>query len=135
MLTYLNTLRAFTEQNKNCYTLPAIAMSRYIITAMFFYANYDSLSAPPTFDLQIDGNKIVTVVSSSDKIQYYEIIYRCQKANMSVCLARTHDGQFPFISSLEAWRIPSTMYTGMSQDLAWINTYRYNYGTDNWITG
>ncbi|KAI3450470.1 hypothetical protein Pfo_007135 [Paulownia fortunei] len=134
-LSYLNTLRAFTEQNKNCYTLPALAMNRYFIRAVFFYANYDGLSNPPSFDLQIDGNKVVTVVSSSTEVRYYEILYWCQRSSISVCLARTQSDQFPFISSLEAWSIPDTMYARMSQDLAWLNSYRYNYGTDVGITG
>ncbi|PIN23959.1 Non-specific serine/threonine protein kinase [Handroanthus impetiginosus] len=133
-LAILNTLRVFTQQNKNCYTLPAQTEDRYFLRAIFFYANYDGLSRPPTFDLQIDGNKWVTIVSSSTEVLYYEILYLSQRPNISVCLARTQNEQFPFISSLEAWKIPSTMYTRMSQNSAWLNSYRYNYDQpDSWI--
>ncbi|RVW57063.1 putative LRR receptor-like serine/threonine-protein kinase [Vitis vinifera] len=44
--------------------------------------------------------------------------------NISVCLARTHDNQFPFISSLELWPMDDDMYEGMSRDLAWHQSYR-----------
>ncbi|KAK2987723.1 hypothetical protein RJ640_015388 [Escallonia rubra] len=127
----LDSFRLFTEQNKNCYTLPVSQPSRYFIRAAFNYGNYDKLSKPPTFDLEIDGNKWTTVVTSLTKIKFYEVIYTSRGDNVSVCLARTKANQFPFISSLEAWPIPDTMYTQMSRNLAWLNSYRYNYGTND----
>ncbi|KAL2487821.1 Leucine-rich repeat transmembrane protein kinase protein [Forsythia ovata] len=135
-LALLNTLRAFPMQNKNCYALPARATTRYFIRAIFLYGNYDSLSKPPTFDLEIDGNKWMTVVSSSTEILHYEIIYTTTGDTISVCLARTQANQFPFISSLEAWPIfDNNVYIHMNRDLAWLNTYRYNYGANDWILG
>ncbi|KAA8549548.1 hypothetical protein F0562_001434 [Nyssa sinensis] len=132
----MNSLRSFTQQNKNCYTLPITTQTaRYFIRAMFKYGNYDGNSNPPTFDLEIDGNKWTTVVSSSATIVYHEVIYTSKGDNISVCLARTQAKQFPFISSLEALPLPDTMYTGMSRELAWLNTYRYNYGAEDWIVG
>ncbi|KAL2470430.1 Leucine-rich repeat transmembrane protein kinase protein [Abeliophyllum distichum] len=134
-LALLNTLRAFPMQNKNCYALPARA-TRYFIRAIFLYGNYDNLLKPPTFDLEIDGNKWMTVVSSSTEILHYEIIYTSTGDTISVCLARTQANQFPFISSLEAWPIfDSNAYIHMNRDLAWLNTYRYNYGANDWILG
>ncbi|KAK3024461.1 hypothetical protein RJ639_043182, partial [Escallonia herrerae] len=127
----LDSFRLFTEQNKNCYTLPMSQPSRYFIRAAFNYGNYDKLSKPPPFDLEIDGNKWTTVVTSLTKIEFYEVIYTSRGDNVSVCLARTKANQFPFISSLEAWPIPDTMYTQMSRSLAWLNSYRYNYGTND----
>ncbi|KAA8543922.1 hypothetical protein F0562_021901 [Nyssa sinensis] len=134
-LQLLNTLRVFKQQNKNCYTLPVSNTARYFIRATFHYGNYDGLSKPPTFDLEIDGNKWMTVVSSLTDALYYEVIYPSKGDNISVCLARTWDNQFPFISSLEAWPLPDTMYREMNRDLAWLNSYRYNYGATYWIIG
>ncbi|CAI9776714.1 unnamed protein product [Fraxinus pennsylvanica] len=135
-LGLLNTLRAFTTQNKNCYALPALATTRYFIRATFLYGNYDRLSKPPNFDLEIDGNKWMTVVSSSTEIFHYEIIYTSMGDTISVCLAQTMVNQFPFISSLEAWPIlDNNMYIHMNRDLAWLNSYRYNYGANDWILG
>ncbi|KAK2997151.1 hypothetical protein RJ639_025462, partial [Escallonia herrerae] len=127
----LDSFRLFTEQNKNCYALPMSQPSRYFIRAAFNYGNYDKLLKPPTFDLEIDGNKWMTVVTSLTKIEFYEVIYTSRGDNVSVCLARTKANQFPFISSLEAWPIPDTTYTQMSRSLAWLNSYRYNYGTND----
>ncbi|KAK3010792.1 hypothetical protein RJ639_012606 [Escallonia herrerae] len=127
----LDSFRLFTEQNKNCYTLPMSQPSRYFIRAAFNYGNYDKLSKPPPFDLEIDGNKWTTVVTSLTKIEFYEVIYTSRGDNVSVCFARTKANQFPFISSLEAWPIPDKMYTQMGRNLAWLNSYRYNYGTND----
>ncbi|KAK3010793.1 hypothetical protein RJ639_012607 [Escallonia herrerae] len=131
----LNSLRAFTQQNKNCYNLPTTASSRYFLRAAFYYGNHDGLSNPPTFDLEIDENKWTTVVSSLVAPVYYEVIYASKGDNIFVCLAQTVANQFPFISSLEAWPIPDTMYNHMDRNLAWLNSYRYNYGTKDLILG
>ncbi|KAH6766209.1 hypothetical protein C2S52_017192 [Perilla frutescens var. hirtella] len=134
-LAIFQTLRVFTDQNKNCYTLPRTSSYGYFIRAAFLYANYDGLSRPPTFDLEIDGNKWTTVVTSSTDYTYYEILYWTQNRNISVCLARTQNDQFPFISSLESWTISYDMYTVMSHDMAWLKSYRYDYGPNNGILG
>ncbi|KAK2974058.1 hypothetical protein RJ640_015390 [Escallonia rubra] len=134
-LEVLNSLRVFTQQNKNCYTVPANEMTRYFVRASFHYGNYDLLKKAPTFDLQIDGNKWMTVVSNLSAPVYYEIIYTSKGDNISVCLARTQANQFPFISSLEVWPIPTNIYTRMSQTLAWLKSYRLNYGANDLILG
>ncbi|XP_022728677.1 uncharacterized protein At1g24485-like [Durio zibethinus] len=131
----LNTLRVFKEQNKNCYTLPTPTSTRYLVRAMFLYGNYDGLSKPPTFDLQFDGNKWATVVTTMTNFTYYEMIYATKGESISVCLARTQDQQFPFISSLESLPLPADMYAQMRRDMAWFNSYRYNYGANDWILG
>ena len=131
----LNTLRVFTTQNKNCYSLPTPSPARYFIRAAFYYGNYDDLSKPPTFDLEFDGNKWATVETSLTDITDFELVYANRGDNISVCLARTFHDQFPFISSLELWPLPDSMYAGMSRDLAWLKSYRYNYGANDWILG
>ncbi|KAL4333264.1 hypothetical protein GQ457_07G033960 [Hibiscus cannabinus] len=132
-----NNLRAFTIQNKNCYSLPATTSLRYFVRAVFYYGNYDGLSNPPTFDLEFDGNKWATVVTATTTIVYYEMIYVAQGDIISICLARTNDKQFPFISILESWPVPDQMYSNMTYDRAWFNGYRYNYGagSNDWILG
>ncbi|KAK6926907.1 Malectin-like domain [Dillenia turbinata] len=124
----LNTLRLFTQQNKNCYTLPAQAGTRYFIRAGFFYGNYDNRSDPPTFDLELEGNEWATVVTYADRPVYNEVIYTSKKDNISTCLVRTKDDQYPFISTLEALPLSADMYSNMSRDLAWFKSYRYSYG-------
>lgn len=135
-----NDLRVFKEQNKNCYTLPTPTPGRYFIRAAFFYGNYDGNAQAPTFDLQIDGNRWTTVVTTpSWPPVYYESIYPTQGNTVSVCLARTQDGQFPFVSTLEIWPLVGGIYENMPTDIAWHKSYRYNYGRDenpdDWILG
>ncbi|XP_056165596.1 probable LRR receptor-like serine/threonine-protein kinase At1g05700 [Syzygium oleosum] len=135
-----NSLRAFTQQNKNCYTLPTPTQAKYFIRGSFYYGNYDGQSKPPTFDLEFDGNKWASVVTSATRLQFHELIYMPKGENISVCLARTQDKQFPFISILEIWPLDDNMYEGMSGDVAWLRSYGYNYGggsndLENWILG
>lgn len=134
-LDQLRTLRVFKEQNKNCYSLPAPTTDRYFIRAMFHYGNYDGLSNPPTFDLQFDGNKWITVQTSLSDTIFHEVVYASKGNNISVCLARTQDNQFPFISMLEIWAIPDDSYDIMTRDKAWIKAYRYSYGGSDVILG
>lgn len=131
----LNTLRVFTDQNKNCYTLPTPTSTKYLVRAMFLYGNYDGLSNPPVFDLQFDGNKWATVVTTITDFVYHEMVYATKGDSISICLARTRDQQFPFISRLESLPLATDMYAQMRRDLAWFNSYRYNYGATDRILG
>ncbi|KAJ9178221.1 hypothetical protein P3X46_010121 [Hevea brasiliensis] len=123
----------FKEQNKNCYSLPAPTIDRYFIRAMFHYGNYDGLSNPPTFDIQFDGNKWTTVTTSLTDTTFHEVVYTSKGNNISVCLARTQDNQFPFISMLKVWAMPDDAYDIMTKDKAWVKAYRYNYGGSDLI--
>lgn len=74
--------------------------------------------------------------SSLSTTAYYEVIYTSKGGNVRVCLAKTREGEDPFISTLEAWPIDDDrMYKEMSRDLAWMNSYRYNYGAGYMILG
>ncbi|PPD92135.1 hypothetical protein GOBAR_DD10962 [Gossypium barbadense] len=131
----LNTLRVFSEQSKNCYTIPTPTSTRYFMRAMFWYGNYDGHSKPPTFDLEFDGNKWATVVTNTTSFTYYEMIYATKGDSISICLARTRDQEFPFIPRLESLPLPDDMYPQMRRDMAWFISYRYNYGADDRILG
>ncbi|KAK1272248.1 putative LRR receptor-like serine/threonine-protein kinase MEE39 [Acorus gramineus] len=126
-------LRYFKDQNKNCYTLPSFKDMKYLIRAGFYYGNYNGLSKPPVFDLQFDGNTWVTVVSLIDEPVYYEVIYLARGDVISICLARTRENEFPFISSLEAVPLSDGMYQSMSSDYAYLTSYRYHFGEDGII--
>lgn len=60
----MNSLRFFPDQNKVCYVVYISTGFKYLIRAGFYYGNYDGQMRPPTFDLQIDGNKWATIVTS-----------------------------------------------------------------------
>ncbi|KAI6685695.1 hypothetical protein NL676_031608 [Syzygium grande] len=103
--TQLKTLRVFPKHKRNCYALPAEASSlsefTYLIRASFYYGNYDGHSHPPTFELEVEGMKWATIVTSNTKPQFYELLYYSKKENISVCLVQTKHKQFPFINALE----------------------------------
>ncbi|KAK6926908.1 Malectin-like domain [Dillenia turbinata] len=131
----LGTLRFFTQQNKNCYTLPATPSTQYLIRAAFYYGDYDDLLQPPVFDLALDENKWTTVITVNTTWVYHEVIYTSKRDHISVCLIRTKDKQYPFISSLESTPLSEWIYPNMTRDLAWLKSYRYAYGASKWIFG
>ncbi|OMP02724.1 hypothetical protein COLO4_10875 [Corchorus olitorius] len=57
----MSTLKYFpNSSDQNCYTIPTNPkIVKYLIRVGFFYDNYDNLNNPPTFDLFIDGKKMV----------------------------------------------------------------------------
>lgn len=131
----ISTLRYFPEQNKNCYSLPAVAQKRYFTRALFCYGKFDGLSRSPSFGLEFDGNKWTTVSNPTAEPQYYKLVYTSGGDFISVCLARTPDKQYPYISALELWPLSDDMYATMGQDRAWTTSYRYNYGATESIMG
>ncbi|KAJ0046813.1 hypothetical protein Pint_06175 [Pistacia integerrima] len=78
------------------------------VPAGFFYGNYDGLSKPPTFDLQLDGGFRATVDTSASEEGpiFQEILYNPKGESTSLCLVRTHRGEIPFISSLVVAFLP-----------------------------
>ncbi|KAG8371403.1 hypothetical protein BUALT_Bualt13G0084100 [Buddleja alternifolia] len=106
----LDTLRVFTTRKKNCYYIDSIRRGRVLVRATFYYGNYDSKSSPPTFELQFDGNPWVTVETSSSDYVYYEVAYVMKNDSISVCVAQTNSGQFPFISAIEVRGLEMFMY-------------------------
>ncbi|OWM89333.1 hypothetical protein CDL15_Pgr024079 [Punica granatum] len=128
----LNSLRVFTEQNKNCYILPVITNKRNFIKAGFHYGKHDGLSQPPMFYLEFNGKQWAAVSTSIVGPQHEELIYTSPRESISVSLARTQDGQYPFISTLELLPLPDGMYANMSSDMAWHTLYGYPQDKDNW---
>ncbi|XP_059663816.1 uncharacterized protein At1g24485-like [Cornus florida] len=127
----MNTLRFFPKGCKNCYTLPIYdADARYLFRAGFYYGNYDGLSNPPSFYLEIDGNLWANVTTSmSEEMIYYELLYVTKKSRVRVCLIRTMDSDVPIITSLEAYYIIDA-YEWMDNTTALYLHSRINYGAD-----
>ncbi|KAI6685696.1 hypothetical protein NL676_031609 [Syzygium grande] len=145
--TQLDTLRVFPKHKRNCYTLPAEASSTplgevtYLIRASFYYGNYDGHSHPPTFELEVEGMKWATIVTSNTEPQFYELLYYSKKENISVCLVQTKHKQFPFINALELQSLSyqfSSPYSFVDEEnTTWLTSYRYRYGANasDWILG
>ncbi|XP_030471923.1 probable LRR receptor-like serine/threonine-protein kinase At1g05700 [Syzygium oleosum] len=143
--TQLKTLRIFPKHKRNCYALPAEASSlsefTYLIRASFYYGNYDGHSHPPTFELEVEGMKWATIVTSNTKPQFYELLYYSKKENISVCLVQTKHKQFPFINALELRSLTNLLSFPHDfvdeENTTWLTSYRYSYGADEnkWILG
>ncbi|CAA7048005.1 unnamed protein product [Microthlaspi erraticum] len=103
-------LRYFPEGTRNCYNLPVIKGTIYLIRAVFLYENYDGLKRSPLFDLSLGPNFWVTI-DMEDHSSYgvrmnlpggimEESIHMANSNSLDVCLVKTGEGT-PFISTLE----------------------------------
>ncbi|KAJ9128476.1 hypothetical protein P3X46_034972, partial [Hevea brasiliensis] len=134
----MNSLRYFPDGQKNCYFLPLDLShldTRFLIRAGFYYGNYDGLSKPPSFNLEIDGyfwTTVITNSTSNNEPVYHEMIYRIKRDGAQVCLVRIGDG-IPFISSLEATAIFQNAYRLMENETALLLHSRINYGANSTI--
>ncbi|GJS86282.1 malectin-like carbohydrate-binding domain-containing protein [Tanacetum coccineum] len=127
--TVMDTLRVFTSRKKNCYSLgPVIQGQKVLVRASFNYGNYDRLSNPPTFELHFDGNFWTTVETSLSGVTQYEAIYVAKGDTVSVCVAQTKPGQFPFISALELRSLDSDVYNELDRNRALFLAARLSYG-------
>ncbi|XP_028062811.1 uncharacterized protein At1g24485-like [Camellia sinensis] len=124
----MDTLRVFTTRKKNCYIIKADKGGQVLVRASFYYGNYDQKSAPPTFDLQFDGNDWATIVTSSTQMVYYEVTYVVKGDSISVCVAQTKPNQFPFMSALEVRSLGSNMYSHVDANFALFLSSRTAYG-------
>ncbi|OMO91392.1 hypothetical protein COLO4_18422 [Corchorus olitorius] len=129
----MTTLRVFTDRKKSCYSFTVDKGSQVLVRASFFYGNYDKKSSPPSFDLQFDGNHWATVVTSTDEVVYYEVIYVTKSDTASVCVAQTTPNMFPFISAIEVRNLDSKMYAHVDSNHALMLTRRVAYGAKDSI--
>ncbi|PWA90527.1 malectin-like carbohydrate-binding domain-containing protein [Artemisia annua] len=127
--TVMDTLRVFTSHKKNCYSLgPVIQGQKVLVRASFNYGNYDRLSNPPAFALHFDGNFWTTVETSLSGVTDHEAIYVAKGDAVSVCVAQTKPGQFPFISALELRSLDSDVYSELDGNRALFLSARLSYG-------
>lgn len=130
----LNTLLAFPTGTNNCYHLPLAMQGKFIVRAGFYYGNYDHLSEPPTFALEIDSNiSLIVDTSISDDPIFHEVMFVTRKDHVNVCLVRTQKGHTPFISSLETAFVPDDFYEFMREDMVVYLERRTNYGANSSI--
>ncbi|KAL8501624.1 hypothetical protein ACS0TY_020947 [Phlomoides rotata] len=129
----MDTLRAFTTRNKNCYSMEAAKGTRVLIRASFYYGNYDNKSSPPSFALQFDGNHWAWVDTTSTGYVYHEVIYEVKGDSLSVCVAQTTVDQFPFISALEVRALSSSMYDYVDKNYPLFLIRRFAYGVNGTI--
>ncbi|XP_057781676.1 probable LRR receptor-like serine/threonine-protein kinase At5g59680 [Salvia miltiorrhiza] len=130
----MDTMRVFTTGRRNCYNINTGATrGRLLVRAHFFYGNYDGKSSPPTFDLSFDGNDWATVETSSTESYYYEVIYVSKKDSMSVCVAQTVTGQFPFVSAITVRSLELFSYNNIDFNHPLYMSRRVAFGSNTTI--
>ncbi|PON39868.1 Malectin-like carbohydrate-binding domain containing protein [Trema orientale] len=130
----MKTLRSFPLGDKNCYNLPLLSQKKYAVRAGFYYGNYDGLSKPPTFVLEVDGKLRATVQTSlSDEPIHHQFVFISEKSSVDVCLIRTQEDHVPFISTIESALIPDLQaYRLMPSQKALYNLESgINYGANH----
>jgi hypothetical protein len=108
---YLNHLRSFPDDVRNCYTLRSlVAGLKYLIRASFVYGNYDGLGRLPVFDLYIGVNFWAMVnMTSPGGWLVQEATVVVPDDFVQVCLVNTGSGT-PFISALDLRPLKSSLY-------------------------
>ncbi|PON53936.1 Mitogen-activated protein kinase kinase kinase [Trema orientale] len=97
---WFKNLRSFPNGTRNCYTVrPKQGKNvNYLITAFFFYGNYDGKKTLPVFDLYIGVNRWRTV--NTTQSTFSDVVYLATTDTIDVCLVNINSGT-PFISALQ----------------------------------
>lgn len=125
-----DTMRVFKTQKKNCYSIGSMKKGRVLVRASFYYGNYDGKSSPPAFALQFDGNEWGQVQTSNTEYYYNEVTYVMKTDVISVCVAQTVAGQFPFITALEVRSLETYMYRHVDDSYPLFLRERSAFGTN-----
>jgi len=117
------TLRSFPSGQRNCYALPTVAGTKYLVRAFFAYGNYDGRSSSSVeFDLHLGANLWTTVDADAKKSYVYEAIFVAWAGWAPVCLVNTGRGT-PFVSVLELRPLGDDLYPQAAPGLI-LNMYR-----------
>jgi len=124
-----STIRSFTgTRARYCYTLPTTLNTTYLVRATFLPQNYAS-----KFDVALEGTTIKTVDGSMGDV--VEMVLTADGAMLHVCLMRTFDKQYPYISALELRPLDKGMYAPLTrqQGAFLYRQDRHNFGVDDKI--
>ncbi|KAJ1289380.1 hypothetical protein BS78_02G159700 [Paspalum vaginatum] len=129
-----DTLRSFPSGTRNCYALPAVAGTRYLLRAFFTYGNYDGKnSSRLQFDLYLGPNYWETTHPDATSPYAREAIFVAWAAWAPFCLVNTGRGT-PFVSILELRPLGATLYSQLTPDLILSRYARHNMGANDWMT-
>ncbi len=123
---------------KNCYSFPVISNHTYLIRGTFFYGSYDNATAPPSFQLGIDGTIVASVTFDDNAtFVYHEFSYVSELDfnKTFLCLLRDSSNSVPFISSISLSPLPNDFFFTASplQGQYFETKYRLNFGGNRLI--
>ena len=94
------TLRSFPSGVRNCYALPTVAGTKYLLRAEFEYGNYDGKnSSSLEFDLHLGANRWRTAKLPEFKDEH-DVIFVAWAGWAPFCLVNTGRGT-PFVNVVE----------------------------------
>jgi hypothetical protein len=130
------TLRSFPSGLRNCYALPTVAGTRYLLRVEFAYGNYDGKnSSSLEFDLHLGANLWGTLymepVDTSSSGPYYirEAIFVAWAAWAPLCLVNTGRGT-PFVNFVELRPLGAGLYPQVVPGLIMSRYWRQNMGAN-----
>ncbi|CAN6217401.1 unnamed protein product [Urochloa humidicola] len=129
----IQSLRSFPSGKWNCYALPTVTSTTYLVRAQFAYGNYDGKnSSKVEFELHLGSNlwDTITVTPPEEESNGItkEAVFMAWAGWAPVCLVNTGGGT-PFVSVVELRRL-ARLYPPVSGDL-WMSLYvRRIMGTD-----
>eukprot|EP00850_Spirogloea_muscicola_P001430 SM000005S17227 [mRNA] locus=s5:932110:938046:+ [translate_table: standard] len=122
------TIRIFPSGIKGCYNIPITEPTRYYVRLTHWYYDYDSLGAPPIFNISLGNTFVYQNVMDDVSINTLEFIYN---ANTSVYICLLKVKEVPVISGLELRNLTSASYNNSAySDQILSMWFRLNCGSD-----
>uniref|UniRef100_K4A0A1 Malectin-like domain-containing protein n=1 Tax=Setaria italica TaxID=4555 RepID=K4A0A1_SETIT len=126
------TLRSFPSGVRNCYALPTVAGTKYLLRGEFFYGNYDGRnSSTVEFNLHLGPNSWDTVTANADDDigVTYEALFVAWASWAPACLVNTGRGT-PFVSVLELRPLAASLYPPVAPGRSMSMYNRRNVGAN-----
>ena len=126
------TLRSFPSGVRNCYALPTVARTKYLLRAEFEYGNYDGKnSSSLEFDLHLGANRWRTAKLPEFEDEH-EVVFVAWAGWAPFCLVNTGRGT-PFVSVVELRPLVAQLYPQAAPVLFLTMYKRLNMGTNSSI--
>ncbi|KAL4358660.1 hypothetical protein HN51_030070 [Arachis hypogaea] len=147
------TLRFFPPSSygkKNCYSLPSVSSSRFLLRTFTLYDNYDAKSRPPSFDVSLSSTILFSwrspwPASTASDGAYADLLafstaahnFSVGEATIDLCFYG-YATDAPVVSSVELFEIDPASYDAAStgKDVVLVNYGRVSCGSDeHWGPG
>ncbi|XP_027359912.1 receptor-like protein 4 isoform X2 [Abrus precatorius] len=138
------TLRFFpiSSGKKNCYTVPSLPPSRYLVRTFVVYDNYDGKSHPPSFDVSVSGTVVFSwrspwPQSLARNGAYADLFASILTSEALICFYSFATDP-PVVSSIELFSADSASYDSASigdNGTLLVNYGRLSCGSDQWGPG
>ncbi|KAK7407581.1 hypothetical protein VNO78_09534 [Psophocarpus tetragonolobus] len=135
------TLRFFpiSSGKKNCYTIPNLTPSRYLVRTFVVYDNYDGRSHPPSFDVAVAATVVFSWRSpwpeSLARDGAYADLFATVATSETLICFYSFATDPPVVSSVELFEADPASYGGGDNSTVLVNYGRLSCGSDQWGPG